>query len=77
MNIYLDNKIINDVTMSDAEISVYVALRSLYASNRKAQYISYNMLMYELFGNSDYNVLLQIVLNLLLIAWLRKDILLL
>lgn len=54
MNIYLDNKIINDVTMSDAEISVYVALRSLYASNRKAQYISYNMLMYELFGNSDY-----------------------
>ena len=54
MNIYLDNKIINDTTFTDAEISVYVALRSIYNSNRETQFVSYNMIAYELFGNTNF-----------------------
>lgn len=54
MNIYLDNKIINDITLSDAEISVYIALRSIYQSRRESQYVSFNMLVYELYGIGDF-----------------------
>lgn len=54
MNIYLDNKIINDVTLSDAEIGVYIALRSIYQSNRESQYVSFNMIAYELYGIGDF-----------------------
>lgn len=54
MNIYLNNEIINDTSLSDTEICVYVAFRSIYLSNREQQYVSYNMIAYELYGNSNY-----------------------
>ena len=53
-NIYLSNDIINDLELSDVEIAVYVALRSIYSSIRNTQFVSYNMIAYELFGHSDY-----------------------
>ena len=40
--------------MTDSEFAVYVALRSIYISKRTTQFVSYNMLAYELFGHSDY-----------------------
>lgn len=54
MNIYLNNDTINDLKLSDSELGVYIALRSLYQSTRDKQYISYNMIAYELYGNADY-----------------------
>lgn len=54
MNIYLENEIINDLQLSDSELGVYIALRSIYQSTRDKQYISYNMIAYELYGNADY-----------------------
>lgn len=54
MNIYLENEIINDLQLSDSELGVYIALRSIYQSTRDNQYISYNMIAYELYGNADY-----------------------
>lgn len=54
MNIFLNNEIINNTSLSDAEICVYIALRSIYLSNRETQYVSYNMIAYELFGNGNY-----------------------
>lgn len=54
MNIFLNNEIINNTSLSDVEICVYIALRNIYLSNRETQYVSYNMLAYELFGNGNY-----------------------
>ncbi|MGM9964341.1 MAG: hypothetical protein ACI32Z_04270 [Clostridium sp.] len=54
MNIYLKNEIINDLKLSDAEISVYIALRSIYQSSKEKQYVSYNMIAYELHGSGDF-----------------------
>lgn len=53
-NIYLSNDIINDLELSDVEVAVYIALRSIYTSMRNTQFVSYNMIAYELFGHSDY-----------------------
>lgn len=52
--IYLSNDIINSSELTDSEFAVYVALRSIYISKRTTQFVSYNMLAYELFGHSDY-----------------------
>lgn len=54
MNIYLKNEIINDLKLSDSEISVYIALRSIYQSSKEKQYVSYNMIAYELYGIGDF-----------------------
>lgn len=54
MNIYLKNEIINDLKLSDSEISVYIALRSIYQSSKEKQYVSYNMIAYELHGTRDF-----------------------
>lgn len=54
MGIYLKNDIIDNLKNTDSDISLYVALRSLYQSTRKNQIITYNMIMYELYGNLSY-----------------------
>lgn len=54
--IYLSNDIINNSKLTDVEFSVYVALRSIYTSKRATQFVSYNMIAYELFGHSDYSI---------------------
>ena len=40
--------------ISDSEFGVYIALKSIYQSSRENQYMTYNMLMYELAGNFDF-----------------------
>ena len=54
MNIYLNNDVISDLSLTDSEIGVYVALRNIYLSNRDYQVVTFNMIAYELFGNKDY-----------------------
>lgn len=54
MDIYLQNTIIDDLQFSDADISLYVALRSLYQSTRIEQVITFNMIMYELYGSTGF-----------------------
>ena len=54
MIIYLDNNIIDTVKFTDAEMGVYVALKGIYQASKNRQYISYNMLAYELYGNGKY-----------------------
>lgn len=54
MNIYLDNNIIDTVRLTDAEMGVYVALKGIYQASKNRQYISYNMLAFELYGNGKY-----------------------
>lgn len=54
MEIYLNNDIIDDMQISDEELSVYIALKSIYQSSRNKQYITYNMILYELVGNFSF-----------------------
>ena len=54
MNIYLNNDVISDLSLTDSELGVYVALRNIYLSNRDYQVVTFNMIAYELFGNKDY-----------------------
>ena len=54
MNIYLNNEVISNLSLTDSELGVYVALRSIYLSNRNYQCVTYNMIAYELFGNKEY-----------------------
>ena len=51
MNIFLSNTIISDLQYDDYEIATYVALKSLYTSSREEQFMSYNMIACELFGD--------------------------
>lgn len=51
MEIYLNNDIIDDMQISDEELCVYIALKSIYQSTRNKQYVTYNMILYELIGN--------------------------
>ena len=54
MEIYLKNDIVDDKKISDAELGVYIALKSIYQLSREKQYITYNMLLYELAGNFKF-----------------------
>lgn len=54
MEIYLKNNMIDDMKISDSEFGVYIALKSIYQSSRENQYVTYNMLMYELAGNFNF-----------------------
>ena len=54
MNIYLNNDVISDLSLTDSELGVYVALRNIYLSNRDYQVVTFNMIAYELFGNKEY-----------------------
>ena len=55
MNIFLNNNIISDLELNDYEIATYVALRSIYSSARDTQFVSYNIITYELFNGKCTN----------------------
>ena len=55
MNIYLSNTVISDLQFNDYEIATYVALKSIYTSTRDTQFVSYNMITYELFNGKCTN----------------------
>lgn len=50
---FLNNDIIKDVNLDEYEIAVYVALRSLYDSQKELQYITYYSVAFELCNNLD------------------------
>ena len=54
VEITLSNNIIDDLELSDSEIAVYVALMSICSSSKNTQFVSYNMIGYELFGSNNY-----------------------
>lgn len=49
--LFLNNAVIRDINLNDYEIAVYVALRSIYDSQKELQYITYNSVAFELYGN--------------------------
>lgn len=49
--LFLNNSVIKNVNLSDYEIAVYVALRSLYDSQKVMQYITYNLVVFELYNS--------------------------
>ena len=49
--LFLNNAVIRDTNLSDYEVAVYVALRSLYDSQKELQYVTYNSVVFELYGN--------------------------
>ena len=50
MDIYLNKEIIENLDLTNYDIAVYVALRSMYVSTKEEFYISVRMIAYELFG---------------------------
>lgn len=48
--LFLNNAVIKDIKLSDYEIAVYVALRSLYDSQKELQYVTYNSVVFELYA---------------------------
>lgn len=54
MNIYLSKTICSNLELNNETIGVYVALRSLYRTDKSAVYISDNMLCYELLGATNF-----------------------
>lgn len=55
MNVFLNNNVISDLQFDDYEIATYVALRSIYSSTRDTQFVSYNMITYELYNGKCTN----------------------
>ena len=56
MDIFLSKKIISDLKLSDNSIGAYIALKKIqYSLEKSNYYISINMMLYELFGNKNYN----------------------
>lgn len=55
MNVFLNNNVISDLQFNDYEIATYVALRSIYSSARDTQFVSYNMITYELYNGKCTN----------------------
>ncbi len=56
MDIYLSKTIVSDLKLSNDAIGAYVALKKIHYSLEKSNYyISINMMLYELFGNNNYN----------------------
>lgn len=49
--LFLNNLVIKNVNLSDYEIAVYVALRSLYDSQKVMRYITYNSVVFELYNS--------------------------
>ena len=49
--LFLNNAVIRDTNLSDYEVAVYVALRSLYDSQKELQYVAYNSVVFELYKN--------------------------
>lgn len=63
MNVYLSNTVISDLQFNDYEIATYVALKSIYNSNRNMQFISYNMIAYELYNGKCTNTAMTNIKN--------------
>jgi hypothetical protein len=56
LDIFLSKKIISDLRLSNNSIGAYIALKKIHYSLEKSNYyISLNMMLYELFGNNNYN----------------------
>lgn len=49
--LFSNNAVIKDIKLNDYEIAVYVALRSLYDSQKELQYVTYNSVAFELYNN--------------------------
>lgn len=49
--LFLNNTVIRDTNLSDYELAVYIALRSLYDSQKELQYVAYNSVVFELYNN--------------------------
>ena len=49
--LFLNNTVIKNINLSDYEIAVYIALRSVYDSQKESQYITYNLVAFELYNN--------------------------
>lgn len=49
--LFLNNSVVKNINLSDYEIAVYVALRSLYDYQKEMQYITYNSVAFELYNN--------------------------
>lgn len=49
--LFLNNAVIKDLNLSDYEIAVYVALRSLYDPQKELQYVTYNSVAFELYND--------------------------
>ena len=47
--LFLNNAVIRDTNLSDYEVAVYVALRSLYDSQKELQYVTYNSVVFVLY----------------------------
>lgn len=54
MNIYIKKDILLNNDLDNIAIGTYIALRSIYTLNRPTQYITDNMLCYELCGSTAY-----------------------
>lgn len=54
MEIFLRKKVIEDVNINNDGLAVYVALRKLMNKDEKEYFVSYNMIAYSLYGNTDY-----------------------
>lgn len=56
MDVFLSKKIINDLSLSNNAIGAYVALKKIhYSLEKNNYYISLNMMLFEMFGNDNYN----------------------
>ena len=53
-DIYLKNKIVSNLSLSDDVIGVYVALRKMYLRDKSKYYISINGILFELFDSFNY-----------------------
>lgn len=49
--IFLNNVVVRDNNLSDYEMAIYIALRSLYDTQRDLQYITYNSIVFELYSH--------------------------
>ncbi len=49
--LFLNNTVIKNASLSDYEIAVYVAFRSLYDPQKELQYVTYNSIVFELYNN--------------------------
>lgn len=49
--LFLNNAVIKDINISDYEVAVYTALRSIYDPQKDLQYVAYNSVAFELYGN--------------------------
>ncbi len=49
--LFLNNTVIKNLKFDNYEIAVYVALRSLYDIQKELQYVSYNLIVFELYNS--------------------------